>query len=365
MTGRPRETAARRLFRIGVTLAWPAAAILLLALAGCARDAESADENTLKTAAERGPLQLAVSARPKEILVGDSVRLDIRFQTPEGYDVAFPEWEATDAYDILDVTEPPSRPTADGNAIVRRQTVEIEPLFSGSCAIGPVVVKYRKTPGTAGELTSSFTQELGTETLEINVSSVLAAEDRVDQPRDITSALLPPKPPRPWWHWAVLAGAGLAALGLIAGVVVWIRRWASRPPAPIAPEVWALRELGALERERLPARGDWRLFYYRLSEVVRGYIERKFAVRAPEMTTEEFLVSLTRERSVLAGEEGRLRAFLETCDMVKYAALEPGETEAEEGLRTARAFVNESAAAFERAQRTMAEQPAGQGGQAA
>ena len=78
---------------------------------------------------------------------------------------------------------------------------------------------------------------------------------------------------------------------------------------------------------------------------MRGYIERKFALAAPEMTTEEFLLTLARDRGALPYDSGRLRDFLEVCDLVKYAAVRPARDDAEQVLGTARAFVHATAAA--------------------
>jgi hypothetical protein len=123
-----------------------------------------------------------------------------------------------------------------------------------------------------------------------------------------------------------------------------------RPPPPILPEVWALRALAEL------ASYDWveyarvREYYYRLTEIVRSYVERKFGLAAPDRTTEEFLGMLARRRSALPYDAQRLRDFLEACDVVKYAALEPRREDADGALATARAFVHATAAAASCAQ---------------
>ncbi len=52
--------------------------------------------------------------------------------------------------------------------------------------------------------------------------------------------------------------------------------------------------LGALAAEGLIERGQIQSFHYRISDIVRGYVERRFTVAAPEMTTEECLASSRR-----------------------------------------------------------------------
>ena len=63
------------------------------------------------------------------------------------------------------------------------------------------------------------------------------------------------------------------------------------------------------------------------------------------MTTQEFLRTLARNRSALPYDPERLRAFLEACDIVKYAAYRPLPKDAEEAMRAARAFINATAIA--------------------
>jgi len=131
-----------------------------------------------------------------------------------------------------------------------------------------------------------------------------------------------------------------------------IIRWRSRPPPPIAPEIWALQALDALGTEDWFVRGEQREFYYRLNEIVRRYIELKFSLAAPDMTTQEFLAMLSRRERALPYDADRLRTFLEACDYVKYAAAEPGPDEAASVMATARAFIHATAAVVAESQVT-------------
>ena len=85
-------------------------------------------------------------------------------------------------------------------------------------------------------------------------------------------------------------------------------------------------------------------FYYRISTIAREYIERRFAIMAPEMTTEEFLYSLERDRR-LEGQAGLLSEFLRSCDLVKYARLLPTGEDIDQVVRSVRRLVDETARA--------------------
>ena len=67
-------------------------------------------------------------------------------------------------------------------------------------------------------------------------------------------------------------------------------------------------------------------YFSRLSLVLRTYIEDRFEIRAPELTTEEFLAVLRQDPKFSYEQREMLRSFLGECDMIKFAK---GETSAE------------------------------------
>lgn len=291
---------------------------------------------------ERGPLKLSVAAGPRDVQVGDTLAVSLTVETPEGYDVQFPGEK--DFGELTVRGGAPGDPLPGAKGLQWRRSYSIEPLVSGALEIPPLAVKYgRREPEVASQ--PALANELVSEALKLEVRSALTAQDNPEQPRDITGPLLPPRPPLSPWQWGVVAATTVVAIAAVYVAYQVVRRRLLRPPPPILPEVWALRALAEL------ASFDWfehareREYYYRLTEIVRSYIERKFGLAAPERTTEEFLGMLVRRRSALPYDAQRLRDFLEACDVVKYAALEPRREDADGALATARAFVHATAAA--------------------
>jgi hypothetical protein len=125
-----------------------------------------------------------------------------------------------------------------------------------------------------------------------------------------------------YWSLAILAFLALAALA-------W-RRWQKRgkpaatesAPPPLPPDAEALQLLDALAADD---HLDTKQFYFRLSAVVRRYIERRFDIPAAEMTTEELLPRV--DRLPLEPELAQnLKTFCRAADPVKFAGTpaEPG-----------------------------------------
>lgn len=152
--------------------------------------------------------------------------------------------------------------------------------------------------------------------------------------RDIKG--LVPLPGWPWWVWTLLGAAVLA----VAGLTWWLsRRKPAAPPPPrrvvLAPADVALQALARLREEQPPVE----LFYTRLADIVRHYIEGQFGLRAPERTTEEFLA----EATLPAPQMGLLGAFLREADLVKFARVRPGDADRQRAYASAETFVRETA----------------------
>ena len=325
---------------------------LLLLLTGCS--SKPGDESTTVTAtAERGPVKVIAEAAPRKVLIGDPVKIALRVEAPDDVLVRFPGEGDFGALPVRDVEATEPRPGAEGGR-VWHSTIVADALDSGLLEIPPIAIRYARTP-TEPDAEPHFSSEVEVGPLEIEVLSVLTAQDDVLKPRDITGVLAPPRKPLPAWAWVLIIAGGLLGIALLVLLIRWIERRARRPAPPIAPEIWALRVLAELEAAGLIERGQAREYYYRLSETVRVYIERQFGLMAPEMTTEEFLVALTRNRGAVPYDADRLRGFLQACDLVKYAALVPGTEEAAQAIGMARGFIDATAMAHKHQQATAGE----------
>jgi hypothetical protein len=79
-----------------------------------------------------------------------------------------------------------------------------------------------------------------------------------------------------------------------------------------------------------------------LSDIVRTYIEARFEIRAPEMTTEEFLIFTYASEKLNDKQRAFLGELLQSSDMVKFAKFVPSMDHARDNLRLARTFIEET-----------------------
>lgn len=139
---------------------------------------------------------------------------------------------------------------------------------------------------------------------------------------------------------------GLLALLLAALFIAIWRYWKKRrkyiktdeielslPPEDIA--------LNAIEGILKHGFDDGRVFYFELSALVRNYIQARYAVNAPEMTSEELLPAI--EHLPLDSEKQKdLKKLIRTADPVKFAASQAPRTKMESDIRFVRRFVMET-----------------------
>ncbi len=123
------------------------------------------------------------------------------------------------------------------------------------------------------------------------------------------------------WLWWILAAALL--LAAIGWALAWWRRRQVAPLLlpPVPPHLRAKRKLQAA----LALISDPRLFCIEVSGTIRVYLEERFDFRAPERTTDEFLVELQATTLLTPDQKQSLGEFLQACDLVKFARFEPTE----------------------------------------
>jgi hypothetical protein len=147
----------------------------------------------------------------------------------------------------------------------------------------------------------------------------------------------------------LIAGMLLAA----ALLVLYLRRRKRRSslllPSVAAPEILpevpgpyttALEQLGRIERERWPARGEVARHYEATVDTLRGYLEAAEELPARERTTGELLWSLPPH---LTGDglRDRAGALLDEADLVKFARFRPSPAAAAEFLEQCRSLLGE------------------------
>ncbi len=156
---------------------------------------------------------------------------------------------------------------------------------------------------------------------------------------DIKDVKPPLDEPFPSW-WIFLLVALVVAVCVYAVFYFFRRKSIAPAPVPLPPWEAADQRLEDLKTRGLLKSGQYQAYYTALSDIVRRYIEDRFQIRAPEMTTEEFMTSLKHSAVLNARQKEILKSFLMAADMVKFAKHVPDPRDAEEGFHLVKQLVD-------------------------
>jgi hypothetical protein len=265
------------------------------------------------------------------VAVGDRITLTVEVEHPFGSVVQWPDSLSLEPFEVLSAEVDP--PSAQGDGIQTRLRLSLTAFELGDLEIPRFELAVIGADSTVTRL-------------ETDAYGVRVASVGLDEGGGIRSLLGPLSIARDWLRltlWMLLIAVVAATL---------IRWWRRRTPeregrerGPVriqrpAHEL-ALEALDALARSKLLERGEIKAFYVEVSEIIRTYVEGRYAVYALEMTSGEVLDGLWR-----VGIEGSLlenfRTFLEQCDLVKFAKLRPTPEASRGVLESARTLVEET-----------------------
>ncbi len=218
----------------------------------------------------------------------------------------------------------------------RIQTYTLEAPSSGKQRVPPLRLEMVDSRKDA----SGKPQEILTEEVPLDIAPVKEAATDT-QMKSAAGPLDPDVGGTPWWTILAVV-SGLAVIG--SGSLLAWRAFAARARRAQQRSAYddAIAKLRSLETRGAPSDEIADAWFVELSAIVRGYLERRYEIRAPELTTEEFLQEAARASSLSAEHRALLSQFLERCDRVKFAGYRPEAQESLDTLAAARAFVEDT-----------------------
>jgi len=286
---------------------------------------------------QRGPVTFAVKASRKEITIADRITLVLEVIADEAYQIELPKFgDKLEQFGIVDYDQAAPN-LIEGGKIRRRRSYTLEPFLSGDYKIPPMKVTFWKEADEKAKK-----HEIESEEIVIKVTSLLPEKIAELKLKELAGPVELPPPGRSRPYIAI--AAALVALAGVVGVIVWQRR--RRPGAPEARSIpaheIAYDQLEKLIKEQLIEQGQFKLFHIRISDILRHYIENRFALRAPERTTEEFLNEIRDSGLLDARQKILLREFLNHCDLVKFAEHQPTNGEIQKTFDNCKQFILET-----------------------
>jgi len=328
--------------------------LILLAVAGCAGcagdDAPATTEATapepakdaLAKTTENGPVKATVKVWPAKPSLGEPIYVRLEVEAPPGVQIDAPYQEAGDQklgrFAVVGFVRDTKR-TATGGAI-HEQTYTLEAQTSGRHRVPPLRLEMvdARTPDKSGDKAKSqeiLTDELALEVLPVKTEAL---------GKELAAAAGTLDPDVGGVSWVLVLGLASIALVLGSGTILLVRALGARRRIEQQRSAYdeAVAHLRALEDRGAPDTETADAWFVELSAIARRYLEQRYEIRAPELTTEEFLLVATARPELNAEHRLLLTQFLERCDRVKFAGYRPDAEESLATLKAARGFVEDT-----------------------
>ncbi len=232
---------------------------------------------------------------------------------------------------IVDMGEEGPR-ERDGRKIIKKW-YQLKADLVGSYIIPGAVFSYKDEKGEK--------KELKTAQIFIEVKSVLKDKETA---KDIKGIKHLATIKRDYTLFILFSIAFLLLLVLIiAGIYFYRAKFLKSRMLPLKPaHELALEELNRLQREGLIAKGVYKEHYFKLSDIFRRYLERRFRFQAVEKTTEEILPEIKDLKGLDEGVKSSAENFLYSTDIVKFAQHTPDKKEADQEYQETVDFINKT-----------------------
>lgn len=260
----------------------------------------------------------------QQIKIGEPILLQLIAEMPENSSFIWPELGQQEGIDIISSQGIDS--LIKGDVIQVQQELKITSFDSGDVFILPL------------ELVINQKDTLRTDSIPLLVYYPDIKEGQalydIKSNREI-----------PFNYWLLVYWA-LAAV-TVAALAYWIwKKWPRKSQAKpietvesrLPPGEWALLELDQLEQKKLWQNDKTKEYYSELIDILRVYLERKFALKAMESTADELVLKI--KNLVDEGDLYRdLKQSLQISALVKYARHRSLAEENEKALEAIRSFV--------------------------
>jgi len=280
----------------------------------------------------QNPVAVIAFTDVTEVTIGDKIRYAVAVISDPGINVRVPQsGDEFGEFKVKDFGESPSREFRGKNVTERWYTLVIYDI--GSHTIPAPVAKFTASDGAEVEVEGN----------EVSVEVMSVIPDG-EEPEDIKDIADPVNLPVDYAPYILIGIAVVVLVGAGIAVYILLRRREQveeqTPPRP-AHEI-AYEQLRHIAEAKLVEAGEIEKYYVLLSAVVRHYLENRFDLRAPEMTTEEFLQAAASADQLVQRHRTLLQDFLTESDMVKFAQYGPNEEQMKTAFEYAKRFVDET-----------------------
>ncbi|NQV53253.1 MAG: hypothetical protein HQ500_08710 [Flavobacteriales bacterium] len=276
---------------------------------------------------------LRVSTDREEILIGEQIQMTLELRSASSDTALLPAIGDTLRREVEVLSRSKVDTTYEGPQLdqkILRQSFVITSFDSGYFPVEPLIGQVNGSP-------------IASEPFLVSVQTVKI--DTAQGMIDIKDIEQVPFAWKEWfeknWHWFAI---GI----LVAALITWLALLLSKEkevvekkivvPTRPAHEI-ALERLEHMRKEELWQQGKIKEYYSELTDILREFIELRFAIPALEQTTDEIVTAMKRFPDFSDEERTTIQRLLFLADLVKFAKEKPVGQENEGHFITVNRFV--------------------------
>lgn len=289
-----------------------------------------------------GPVTVTTTLTPRGPRIGDEMVFLIEAKAEKDVELLMPEFgEVISGFPISEWL-PKQKIEADGSSTQSVQ-YRFQVAMSGEQSIPPVAVEFvDNRPGKQNAPDDMDAFEIQMDRIDFTVESVVLKDAARElkpplEKLDLPSASIATSR----WPWLI---GGLVVTAVLLAVPFWLssRRRIRKTNAYELARGRLQRILN--DRNSSQPALSIEQFFVEISSLIRRYLEDRFELKAPDLTTDEFLQLASTESELSREHQNLLSEFLQQADAVKFAGVRATETDVKRSSDLAVQFLEETRA---------------------
>jgi hypothetical protein len=273
------------------------------------------------------------------MLIGDQTRIRLEAQFPDSLMVSFPVFSDTiiKNLEILDISDFDT--VIADNGLKISQSYLVTSFDSGFYIIPPMKFVIGLPKANRIDTLNSNPLYVQVWTMPLDTTNREAIAD-IKKPIDAPLTLKEILP---------FAGIGFGIILFAFIAYLLFMKYVRKKPVLLKKEkpkepahIIALRNLDMLDTQKLWQKGLIKEYYSQLTEVIRTYVEDRYAIPAMESTTDQIMESFRLSGDLEKEVKNELFDVLVRADFVKFAKATTLANENEQSMRFAYDFVNKT-----------------------
>ncbi len=269
-----------------------------------------------------------------QILIGEQAKVELQVAIDANQRVVFPVYPDTlvKGVEVLDVSKPDTQFLNNKQRLLISQEYTITSFDSALYYLPPMMVDVDN-------------KQYASNALALKVYSIPV--DTLN-PEAFFGQKTVMNPDFVWGDWWLTIVFAFLVIPFILILIYLITRIRDNKPIirkvkvepKLPPHQAAMLEIDRIKNEKIWQKGDPKVYYTQLTDVIRTYIRDRFDFNAMEMTSSEIIDHLLNENDKDALKD--LKELFETADLVKFAKHNPLMNENDANLVNAIEFVDET-----------------------